>query len=58
VLGAGIGTFIMLYIYMLFFDKIKSKSLTSQKNMNYIIGGITGVVSIVTLFNIVKDVYG
>jgi threonine/homoserine/homoserine lactone efflux protein len=28
VLGAGIGTFIMLYIYMLFFDKIKSKSLT------------------------------
>lgn len=58
VLGAGIGTFIMLYIYIFFFDKVKSKSLTSQKNMNYIIGGITGIVSIVTLFNIVRDVYG
>ncbi len=57
VIGAGIGTFIMLYIYMFFFDKIKSKTLTSQKNMNYIIGGITGVISIVTLVNIVKDAY-
>lgn len=55
VIGAGMGTFVMLYIYIFFFDKIKSKTLTSQKNMNYIIGGITGVISVVTLFNIVKD---
>lgn len=55
VAGAGTGTFVMLYVYIFFFDKIKSKSFTSQKNMNYIIGGITGVISIVTLINIIKD---
>ncbi|GAA4944946.1 lysine transporter LysE [Algibacter agarivorans] len=53
--GAATGTFVMLYMYIFFFDKIKSKTLTSQKNMNRIIGGITGVISIVTLINIIKD---
>lgn len=55
VAGAGMGTFVMLYVYIFFFDKIKSKAFTSQKNMNYIIGGITGIISIVTLINIIKD---
>lgn len=55
VAGAGTGTFVMLYVYIFFFDKIKSKSFTSQKNMNYIIGGITGVISIITLVNVIKD---
>ena len=55
VAGAGMGTFVMLYVYIFFFDKIKSKSFTSQKSMNYIIGGITGIISIVTLINIIKD---
>ncbi|WP_203256040.1 LysE family transporter [Hyunsoonleella ulvae] len=55
VAGAGMGTFVMLYIYIFFFDKIKSKSFTSQKNMNYIIGGITGIISIITLINVIKD---
>ncbi len=53
--GAATGTFVMLYMYIFFFDKIKSKTLTSQKNMNRIIGGITGIISIVTLINIIKD---
>ncbi|WP_242203949.1 LysE family transporter [Aestuariivivens insulae] len=53
--GAAMGSFVMLYMYIFFFDKIKSKSFTSQKNMNYLIGGITGVISIFTLINIIKD---
>jgi uncharacterized membrane protein YdcZ (DUF606 family) len=53
--GAAMGTFVMLYVYIFFFDKIKNKALTSQKNMNYIIGGITGFISIFTLINIVKE---
>lgn len=53
--GAVMGTFVMLYLYIFFFDKIKNKNLTSQKNMNYIIGSITGIIAIVTLFNIVKE---
>lgn len=55
VAGAAMGTFVMLYIYIFFFDKIKNKAFTSQKNMNYIIGGITGVISIFTLINIIKE---
>ena len=54
-IGVGIGSFIALYFYILFFDRIKDKILVSQKNMNYIIGGITGVISIITLFNVVKN---
>ncbi|MFD1614483.1 LysE family transporter [Gelatiniphilus marinus] len=55
VAGATTGTFVMLYMYIFFFDKIKEKSFTSQKSMNLIIGGITGIISIVTLINIIKE---
>jgi threonine/homoserine/homoserine lactone efflux protein len=55
VAGAGMGTFVMLYMYIFFFDKIKNKSITSQKSMNYLIGGITGIISIITLINIIKE---
>ncbi|NCO63579.1 MAG: lysine transporter LysE [Flavobacteriales bacterium] len=53
--GAGMGTFVMLYVYIFFFDKIKNDAITSQKSMNFIIGIITGVISIVTLVNIIKE---
>lgn len=56
VAGAATGTFVMLYIYIFFFDKIKNKKLTSQRNMNYIIGTITGIIAFVTLLNIIRDV--
>jgi len=55
VAGAAMGTFIMLYIYIFFFDRIKNKALTSQKNMNYFIGSITGLIAIFTLINIIRD---
>ena len=55
VAGAATGTFVMLYIYVFFFEKIKSKKIKSQKNMNLIIGLITGVISIFTLVNIIKE---
>jgi threonine/homoserine/homoserine lactone efflux protein len=55
VAGAATGTFVTLYIYIFFFDKIRGKSMTSQKNMNYSIGIVTGIVALVTLINIIKD---
>ncbi|WP_396602932.1 LysE family transporter [Algibacter sp. R77976] len=55
VIGAVTGTFVTLYMYIFFFDKIKGKTFTSQKNMNRIIGGITGVISIVTIINMIQD---
>lgn len=55
VAGAATGSFVNLYMYIFFFDKINSKKTTSQKTMNYIIGGITGVIAVITLINILKD---
>lgn len=55
VAGAAMGTFVMLYVYMFFFHRIKDKAITSQKSMNYLIGAITGVISIITLINIIKE---
>lgn len=55
VCGATMGTFVMLYVYIFFFDKIKSKTFTSQKNMNYIIGTITGIIAGVTFINILME---
>ncbi|TDU43130.1 LysE type translocator [Gelidibacter sediminis] len=53
--GAVCGTFVMLYMYIFFFDKFKNNKMTSQKNMNYIIGSITGIIAIVTLINIIRE---
>ena len=55
VTGAVMGTFVMFYVYIFFFDKIKSKKFTTQKNMNYIIGTITGIIAIVTLIKIIQE---
>ncbi len=56
VAGAAMGTFVMLYIYIFFFDKIKSQKLTSQKNMNYSIGLITALIALITLINVIKEI--
>lgn len=55
VAGAGTGAFIILYIYIFFFDKIKDKPFTSQKNMNYLIGGITAIVGLISLIDLIKN---
>ena len=55
VTGAAMGTFAMFYFYIFFFHKIKDKKITSQKNMNYCIGIITGIVALTTLINILRE---
>lgn len=52
--GVGIGSLITFCSYVMFFKKIKSKKFTSPKNMNYIIGIITGVIAIITFINIIS----
>jgi len=56
VAGAAMGTFVMLYIYIFFFDKIKSQKFTSHKNMNLFIGIITAVIAFITLINVIKEI--
>ena len=55
VTGAAMGTFVMLYMYIFFFDRIKDKQFTGQKSMNKMIGAVSGVVALITLINILME---
>lgn len=52
--GAVLGSFLVFYFYISFFSRIENKTDYLMKNMNTIIGCITGLVSIVTLINIIN----
>ncbi|MBC7439024.1 MAG: LysE family transporter [Flavobacterium sp.] len=54
VVGSGIGSYFAFYCYITFFKKLETKTSFILNNMNYIIGSITGLVSIITLCNVVK----
>jgi threonine/homoserine/homoserine lactone efflux protein len=54
VIGAVIGSFLVFYVYISFFNRIESKRDYIMKNMNTIIGSITGLISIITLINIIN----
>lgn len=57
IFGIVTGSFIVFYFYVVFFNKMKSKSDYFVQNMNKIIGIITGLVALLTLFNIIKYYY-
>lgn len=52
--GVVLGSFLVFYFYISFFNRIKNKRDFILKNMNAIIGTITGLISIITLINIIK----
>ncbi|MFQ3173252.1 MAG: threonine/homoserine/homoserine lactone efflux protein [Flavobacterium sp.] len=52
--GVVLGSSLVFYFYIAFFQKIVSKADYMLKNMNTIIGSLTGLISIITLFNIVS----
>lgn len=54
VTGVVIGSFLVFYFYISFFNKIENKRDFILKNMNTIIGCITGLISIITLINIIE----
>ena len=54
VLGAVLGSFIVFYTYISFFSTIENKTDFFMQNMNKIIGSITGIVALITLFNIIN----
>ncbi|CAM4043394.1 LysE family transporter [Flavobacterium branchiophilum] len=49
-LGVALGSFLVFYIYILFFKKIESKTDFFFKNMNTIIGSVTGIVTLITIY--------
>ena len=55
VIGSALGTLAMLAVYIQFFKRLKSKNYLNRVNMNYVIGGITGLIAVLTFIKIVND---
>lgn len=56
--GVVVGSSLVFYLYIAFFQKIESKADSLLKHMNLIIGSVTGVISVITLINILKNYLG
>ncbi len=52
--GVILGSFLVFYFYISFFNRIENRRDYIMKNMNTIIGSITGLISILTLINIIN----
>ncbi|WP_366186305.1 LysE family transporter [Flavobacterium ovatum] len=56
--GVVVGSSLVFYCYIAFFQKVESKADSLLKNMNLIIGSITGLIAVVTLINIIHYYWG
>lgn len=54
VIGSGVGTFVTLALYVQFFRR-KEKTQKQKMNMNYVIGFITAIISVITFLKILKE---
>lgn len=54
VLGTSLGTFLMMYLYVLFAPKIAHTGPVFVKRMNLFIGIVTGLIAFVTLFKVMS----
>lgn len=52
--GAVLGSLLVFYFYIAFFQKIEKKADYLLRNMNTIIGVITGLIAVITLVNILE----
>ncbi len=55
--GVVIGSFSVFYLYVTFFNKMKSKTEYFVNNMNKIIGTITSLIAVITLFKVIKNYF-
>lgn len=58
VTGVVLGSFLVFYCYITFFQKIQSKTDYIIRNMNTIIGSITGLIALIALYNIIRYYLG
>ncbi|NDI97900.1 lysine transporter LysE [Flavobacterium sp. LaA7.5] len=55
VMGAVIGSFSVFYLYIISFKKFEHKATFFLCNINYFMGGITGVVCIITIIKMMRN---
>lgn len=51
-LGVVLGSGLMFYIYVSFFKKPSREDAFILKNINYVIGSITGIISLITIYKL------
>ena len=54
VAGVVVGSFAVFYCYVVLFEKFKSKADYALNNMNTILGIITGIVALISFFNVIN----
>jgi len=52
--GILIGTMSGFYFFVTFFEKMEHRTAYITRNMNHIIGCITGIIAIITLINVIQ----
>ena len=52
VLAAGAGTFVVLYLYTVYFNKLEARSTAFSRNSNYVLSVLMLVLLVITLFRI------
>ncbi|NNE77642.1 MAG: LysE family transporter [Pricia sp.] len=52
ILAAGFGTFSVLYMYTIYFNKLEHKTNRFSKNSNYILSALMLVLLVITLFRL------
>jgi len=52
IVAAGLGTFSVLYLYTIYFNKLENKTNRFSRNSNYILSGLMLVLLIITLLRI------
>lgn len=55
VVGSGLGTLSALSLYVLFF-RAKDDSEKMKMNMNFVIGIITAIISVITFLKVIKEI--
>ena len=55
VVGSSIGTFIVMGVYIWFFRPKENQRKLNKLNMNYLIGLVTTIISVITLIRIINN---
>ncbi|MFS4494257.1 LysE family transporter [Maribacter sp. 2308TA10-17] len=52
IISAGLGTFLGMYVYVFYFDKMEQRTNRFSKNANYILSGLMVLLFVITLFRL------
>lgn len=55
IVGAGLGTFLVMYTYVFYFNKLEPKTNRFSKNSNYILSALMVVLLLITLIRLYHE---